>query len=112
MDPGCYIDIYMIQSQSSHRVFPYTTLFRSPLGHTAPARRSRAGSLNLVPGQRRSEEHTSELQSPYEILRRLLFEQKNVQHIADPEEFREAEMAHPLYLRGCYLADATNRRLA
>src|SRR5207244_12064819 len=62
-------------------LFPYTTLFRS-LGHEQrPAR----GNLEAVGGnmdfgvghpQLRSEEHTSELQSPDHLVCRLLLEKK------------------------------------
>src|SRR5437867_5948792 len=59
--------------------FPYTTLFRSwPPGSCAasgPVRRG--GSTNVAPFQR-SEEHTSELQSPYELVCRLLLEKKKL----------------------------------
>src|SRR5438552_10238716 len=80
-------------------LFPYTTLFRSrgPAGSarrarrggtpsSAPARRSRhepvprrAPSAGARCGQRRqrSEEHTSELQSPDHLVCRLLLEKKN-----------------------------------
>src|SRR5437867_8193875 len=61
--------------------FPYTALFRSldglrapgaRRGGGAPAARVRAGGG----GARRAEEHTSELQSPYELVCRLLLEEK------------------------------------
>src|SRR5438034_3234179 len=70
-------------------LFPYTTLFRSgevgrarpPLAAAAPRRadpRARATSLR---GQRdrRSEEHTSELQSHSDLVCRLLLEKKKNQ---------------------------------
>src|SRR5437762_8170348 len=82
-------------------LFPYTTLFRSPvitgvtdagvlednivLGSgdfgTASAWRIRTSDPALVPAraQDRSEEHTSELQSPMYLVCRLLLEKKNSQ---------------------------------
>src|SRR5256885_4713165 len=62
--------------------FPYTTLFRSPGGkrlrQTAwPSRRVRSSSGS---DRGRSEEHTSELQSPCNLVCRLLLEKKN-QHL-------------------------------
>src|SRR5262245_65378762 len=70
-------------------LFPYTTLFRSKLSSTAPAssaRRSCATSTGWhnrpppapVPWTfgRRSEEHTSELQSLRHLVCRLLLEKK------------------------------------
>src|SRR5699024_12884235 len=75
----------------SSPLFPYTTLFRSPqAGRQRQARRGRrvhpfhlpAGLLpaGQVPpdlrGHRRSEEHTSELQSRFDLVCRLLLEKK------------------------------------
>src|SRR5437867_10171698 len=76
----------------SSTLFPYTTLFRSRLprrrrgqdlrGHPAPRQdRPRAAQGPGQEGVRvarrsRSEEHTSELQSPYDLVCRLLLEKK------------------------------------
>src|SRR5438094_9942171 len=59
-------------------LFPYTTLFRS-LDRMASALGSfGAFLLHGVTGSgKRSEEHTSELQSPYDLVCRLLLEKKN-----------------------------------
>src|SRR5688572_32222333 len=69
-------------------LFPYTTLFRSAgalpglphaVGKRAPgheARRRRRQSLQGPLGRRRSEEHTSELQSQSNLVCRLLLEKK------------------------------------
>src|SRR5438067_10382893 len=63
-------------------LFPYTTLFRSRAGRQprparpAAVRRERAAG---IPGRRRwprSEEHTSELQSRFDLVCRLLLEKK------------------------------------
>src|SRR6266705_5143141 len=68
----------MIRRPPRSTLFPYTTLFRSRGGPAAtpapPARRARAPRL-------RSEEHTSELQSPYELVCRLLLEKKKKNHV-------------------------------
>src|SRR5205807_9328915 len=70
-------------------LFPYTTLFRSaarpPAGMCPLPRRPRAPPLETgtlrseprLPQQGRSEEHTSELQSPCNLVCRLLLEKKN-----------------------------------
>src|SRR5437867_10682574 len=63
-------------------LFPYTTLFRSKFhARTAHITESCLGLLHLaqhVFGRHtRSEEHTSELQSPYELVCRLLLEKIN-----------------------------------
>src|SRR5690348_17570834 len=65
----------MIRRPPRSTLFPYTTLFRSPA--TAPASRARSrwhGPGALSAG--RSEEHTSELQSPVHLVCRLLLEKK------------------------------------
>src|SRR5256885_9620887 len=72
----------MIRRPPRSTLFPYTTLFRSVL----------SGQLELVPHpcldgaaavaqlqSQRSEEHTSELQSPCNLVCRLLLEKKKIQ---------------------------------
>src|SRR5256885_3159311 len=96
----------MIRRPPRSTLFPYTTLFRSPglrplvrpgeePGHRRaaptvgnPARATRRDRrhasdrpLRLFGGGRgRSEEHTSELQSPCNLVCRLLLEKKNTKH--------------------------------
>src|SRR2546426_4499574 len=90
----------MIRRPPRSTLFPYTTLFRS-IGRLAPAEKSAAreriarGAARLVVGthaliqesvkfhrlglavvDERSEEHTSELQSPCNLVCRLLLEKK------------------------------------
>src|SRR5438876_6777083 len=66
-------------------LFPYTTLFRSPRGDSSSSAVRRSGR-DLCPERSmgtkvatgtRSEEHTSELQSPVHLVCRLLLEKKN-----------------------------------
>src|SRR2546422_8480869 len=74
----------MIRRPPRSTLFPYTTLFRSHLGHVLPV--VDAGGIEggrndrneqLDPAQRnRSEEHTSELQSRLHLVCRLLLEKK------------------------------------
>src|SRR5437879_11449318 len=67
----------------SSRLFPYTTLFRSPgqcrlprcPGGGRAGATGRSASVACL-GELRSEEHTSELQSPMYIVCRLLLEKK------------------------------------
>src|SRR5256885_10976906 len=73
----------MIRRPPRSTLFPYTTLFRSLPGRRrlAPCRpvhtvRSLPHRRRTVMGQRRSEEHTSELQSPCNLVCRLLLEKK------------------------------------
>src|SRR3990170_7589797 len=62
----------MIRRPPRSTLFPYTTLFRSPLPLTFVL--SPAGGEDKGEGERRSEEHTSELQSPDHLVCRLLLE--------------------------------------
>src|SRR5437868_12728690 len=59
-------------------LFPYTTLFRSPKAARTRARLPpRSGSSYRTCDSMRSEEHTSELQSRFDLVCRLLLEKKN-----------------------------------
>src|SRR5207248_8805691 len=89
----------MIRRPPRSTLFPYTTLFRSVGGraHGGTRRRRRARGRGSIRGRRgmwrswrgrthsppprcrRSEEHTSELQSPYDLVCRLLLEKKKKQ---------------------------------
>src|SRR2546426_3499134 len=77
----------MIRRPPRSTLFPYTTLFRSPLGERlgcaavqiADDRDHRARGAVAVA---RSEEHTSELQSPCNLVCRLLLEKKKTPHRA------------------------------
>src|ERR1039457_7517564 len=64
----------MIRRPPRSTLFPYTTLFRSPLAPAAPliADSCMCRSISRI----RSEEHTSELQSPCNLVCRLLLEKK------------------------------------
>src|SRR3712207_8362249 len=88
----------MIRRPPRSTLFPYTTLFRSHLLgvpavaggaiHLGPVAEGLLGGLDLVcaaapdlhrlPLQRRSEEHTSELQSRQYLVCRLLLEKKRM----------------------------------
>src|SRR5437867_6704873 len=76
----------------TYALFPYTTLFRSNVKRSIDAGIHAAflsgnaidgvievlpnHPVDRVPAQERSEEHTSELQSPYDLVCRLLLEKK------------------------------------
>src|SRR5256885_3380383 len=66
----------MIRRPPRSTLFPYTTLFRSgaQFGRSGDPR-ALPGALD-APGRLRSEEHTSELQSPCNLVCRLLLEKK------------------------------------
>src|SRR5688572_31893344 len=67
----------MIRRPPRSTLFPYTTLFRSPVG-TGRCAATAAGPWRAPCGRasRRSEEHTSELQSQSNLVCRLLLEKK------------------------------------
>src|SRR5256885_9284302 len=92
----------MIRRPPRSTLFPYTTLFRSPpaalRGHVAgtpqpasgPRRRERTVVQHLLPV--RSEEHTSELQSPCNLVCRLLLEKKSTQYRACSEPGKRGDI--------------------
>src|SRR5438067_10388985 len=65
----------MIRRPPRSTLFPYTTLFRSPPPGPAP-RSPVSPSRRRSNGRSRSEEHTSELQSRFDLVCRLLLEKK------------------------------------
>src|SRR6266446_7186375 len=65
----------MIRPPPRSTLFPYTTLFRS--GDTGPPQPLTTTEGAKPRGLFRSEEHTSELQSPCNLVCRLLLEKKN-----------------------------------
>src|SRR6266540_6619800 len=69
----------MIRRPPRSTLFPYTTLFRSPLPPRPPCDSSPPSGCLRSRGpsvQKRSEEHTSELQSHHDLVCRLLLEKK------------------------------------
>src|SRR5437016_11556013 len=71
----CSFFFLMIRRPPRSTLFPYTTLFRS-LGLFSPADPG-LKPLEVEVDHRRSEEHTSELQSLTNLVCRLLLEKKN-----------------------------------
>src|SRR6266481_1410629 len=76
-DPSS-IFFLMIRPPPRFTLFPYTTLFRSPTGRSSDSTAALTW-LELIPGitsepieMCRSEEHTSELQSQFHLVCRLL----------------------------------------
>src|SRR5256885_11208209 len=75
----------MIRRPPRSTLFPYTTLFRSPSSTTSPATEAavmiRVRSIRTRWTRQRSEEHTPELQSPCNLVCRLLLEKKKTTDI-------------------------------
>src|SRR5260370_19484969 len=71
----------MIRRPPRSTLFPYTTLFRSPIQKNMALltlrTTLRAAAAFALACSARSEEHTSELQSPDHLVCRLLLEKKN-----------------------------------
>src|SRR3712207_8555664 len=99
----------MIRRPPRSTLFPYTTLFRSGLeagsvisaNMEAECRGPRRGGpvgrrLAKLYGTRRSEEHTSELQSRQYLVCRLLLEKKKEQH-STPQRSGKAPAVPPRY---------------
>src|SRR5437764_15184226 len=100
LDVRCSLFYFIYRQPPRFTLFPYTTLFRSaairarphagapsaaaprarPGGRVRPRRRlDRRGDDHVDPPRgARSEEHTSELQSPMYLVCRLLLETKNI----------------------------------
>src|SRR5574337_1674787 len=82
----CFVFFFflMIRRPPRSTLFPYTTLFRSRASHFPLVLTSFTGcSSERCP---RSEEHTSELQSPLNLVCRLLLEKKKMKIV---RKFRE-----------------------
>src|SRR5256885_5460931 len=80
----------MIRRPPRSTLFPYTTLFRSHADRRACVRRRRCAGPEGA--RRRSEEHTSELQSPCNLVCRLLLEKKRelLRSSTRPDDHAEA----------------------
>src|SRR3712207_6861491 len=78
----------MIRRPPRSTLFPYTTLFRSSAASsgcsfgTVPHRWPPMCRLTVGPAHRRSEEHTSDLQSRQYLACRVLLENKSQPHLA------------------------------
>src|SRR5438034_2685074 len=102
----------MIRLPPGSTLFPYTTLFRSGAGPKRLTSRAAAGAMATTPAAsgrnaspdlraeypstccryrvRRSEEHTSELQSHSDLVCRLLLEKKKHSNLFATRQFEES----------------------
>src|SRR5256885_4423341 len=72
----------MIRRPPRSTLFPYTTLFRSPARRVPDPVQVTHSLPGYTRAVSRSEEHTSELQSPCNLVCRLLLEKKNQPFLA------------------------------
>src|SRR5258708_21518704 len=91
----------MIRRPPRSTLFPYTTLFRSCLGARNNMCDNEPGQLGFNQDggdQERSEEHTSELQSPDHLVCRLLLEKKkNSPYVIHPPSMVHAMKENPFF---------------
>src|ERR1022692_1042769 len=83
----------MIRRPPRSTLFPYTTLFRSD-GREIAVENRNGKSIRAQPPNR-SEEHTSELQSPCNLVCRLLLEKKNKNGTANTRRIMVPFLAWP-----------------
>src|SRR5437763_10623732 len=93
----------MLRPPPRSTLFPYTTLFRSAVPRVAAVARISAAAAGdivvestitrgaLPSRESRSEEHTSELQSPMYLVCRLLLEKKKKNNIHDKQANTDQE---------------------
>src|SRR5476649_3016532 len=93
-DSSIVFFILMIRRPPRATLFPYTTLFRSSSSYVTPLTpTSRASTRSWPRLMRRSEEHTSELQSHSDLVCRLLPEKKK---ITGARQYRRVDRARGL----------------
>src|SRR5438094_6806310 len=89
----------MIRRPPRSTLFPYTTLFRSLARRGARVDNiAAAAGLGRRASASRSEEHTSELQSPYDLVCRLLLEKKKKKSETTVVQAQRAGMSHAVAL--------------
>src|SRR5437867_10195651 len=82
---------FFCRSSTYRDLHSFPTRRSSDLDSDLPGRdRRRGGLVRRRRTSPRSEEHTSELQSPYDLVCRLLLEKKNQSQLVSPERLRLA----------------------
>src|SRR5258708_13219829 len=100
----------MIRRPPRSTLFPYTTLFRSAW----PRRKGSTPGLSTATpsaATRRSEEHTSELQSPDHLVCRLLLEKKKKKQEQQPDVYAISKKLQASDKIGRHLLHITSRTL-
>src|SRR6202051_5350696 len=108
-DIVCHVFFLMIRRPPRSTLFPYTTLFRSDV--TVSCARAGSGvsksAAQPSPLRRRSEEHTSELQSHEHLVCRLLLETKqpdclvkHFSHLGALTVLNNMGSIHDVFLKG------------
>src|SRR5258708_17931922 len=102
----------MIRRPPRSTLFPYTTLFRSVAITIDPTATAGTRTITIITensvsipfnGFTRSEEHTSELQSPDHLVCRLLLEKKNISAINNQPTSTYDEHKYTRRLQICVL---------
>src|SRR5438094_4729152 len=101
----------MIRPPPRSTLFPYTTLFRSRGGSLRGGAVTETGRTGSSAGRlrlhyARSEEHTSELQSPYDLVCRLLLEKKKINKLSTT--FKSNQFADMIFIDDYYNSDGTH----
>src|SRR5207237_7167415 len=91
----------MIRRPPRSTLFPYTTLFRSRWSCGVRACRLPRAGTRPARSVRRSEEHTSELQSHLNLVCRLLLEKKNKKKDRTGTD-RDCTLSHPPISPTCF----------
>src|ERR1017187_10608910 len=89
---SCFFFFLMIRRPPRSTLFPYTTLFRSGGFRCGMHHQSEDQGED---GVDRSEEHTSELQSPMYLVCRLLLEKKKTNKTRRANEWAAVERTRP-----------------
>src|SRR5258708_25691210 len=84
----------MIRRPPRSTLFPYTTLFRSVINNAGIAQPGGFMAPDSEEVARRSEEHTSELQSPDHLVCRLLLEKKKKKKAMKKSIYRRVDMSN------------------
>src|SRR5206468_5751320 len=100
----------MIRRPPRSTLFPYTTLFRSPLKRLSSAGGPADRTVLRSSFGSRSEEHTSELQSRSDLVCRLLLEKKKqTEHHVQPHKSTRQHMLAILYIGNPHLTIVDSR---